>query len=678
MPLSPFSNNATATLRVTDQTDATALKNFLAKAEDGEKVFARKSNGQTVLYISDKASRSGLSLDKFRVFKNFSDRHVMARTAMETILKNTANAKIQVDATKASNVNSADFYKDWHTGLLESAVEDQFDKAEGANGQTGLSATLASRLARVVESTVARAQWIDERLAQYPSAARTLPPSTSRVLEETTKLGDHDYPSFEIGGRTFEPEEVVGTGSFGKAVRYRHEASGETRIIKLHKQFDADVPGGLNGHRKEAIHELNAGTKYAAGRENVLGFTDHVEMPNGSIALIGDDGANGNLRQFAERMAELHEDGTIGDHERRLITLTLTADIANGVASMQAAGAVHGDMKPANQVIDATGNGNLIDLGFAEDGPKVSRIKGQHLLSNAAYNAPETQALRGKPRPPAPDRNEILTELNELIGMTSYAPSVQPTFDHLRRLGGDLFTRAAMIDHVDEHGIDGRADVWGVGLTTFALFHGGDFPVDNRLQRRAEEIKGADATLPDNVVRERALADITAQKAQATNNPYSHGVNFDGGSLHGNAGYVDPTGDPWIDAVLDKTLSANPDRRIAASDISNHQAMSYAAQGDRQAVGSPEVRALIVAIASGDAGEIAEARAALKLAFDEPEPEVLQEQIRAMQPAPPPYRSSMEDYPMPLPGPPPGPPPGTPLPLGPELKPITVSTLSLE
>ncbi|MEL7347575.1 MAG: hypothetical protein AAFN17_07440 [Pseudomonadota bacterium] len=665
-----FGHKPTATLKVTDETNATDLKNFAAKAKNGEKIYGREVNGETVLYIAKSARHTGEWSDNFSIFKDHKGSRELAVEKLKTILVNTINSNINHDPEKADNNKSLDYYKCWLQPMLRVGVENKIEDESVLISSVGFKATVAESLATLVEKNVQRTQWLESQFAKYPEP-KDIPPSSSKLLAETKRLGEHSYPAIDVKGTKFIPAKVVGSGSFGAAVRYRSEDGTQTKMVKFHKQFDQEKPEGLGKHLREAKHELDAGIKFSKGRDNVLGFTDHVRLPNRTMALIGDDGALGDVRSFGKKLTACHDHKTIGDHERRLITLTLTADMARGVASLQAGGAVHGDMKPANQVIDAEGRGNLIDLGFTEKGPKVSRIKFQHILSNEGYNAPEAHAMRLKPRPPLPDAANIRAEFEEIVDMACLNSDFDVTVDHLREQVGRLFQTAAYVDHADDYAVDRRIDMWGVGLTTFSLMNRGALPADQRLEIRAEEIFGP---LDETVAAEdpklvaavkKAEKEIAAHKAEAATNPLSHGVHFGGKPLFERTGHVVGTGDVWIDRLLDGTLAANPDRRMTADEVQNHAVMDYASRKGHRAVGSDEVRALIKAIASGTAQEIDEARIALGKAFPEPEAADLQKQAFELMGPPPPYRASMAEISTTLPGPLPGPPPGEPPRTGP-------------
>lgn len=76
--------------------------------------------------------------------------------------------------------------------------------------------------------------------------------------------------------------------------------------------------------------------------------------------------------------------------------LWIARQVAEGLAALDDAGWIHGDVKPANVVVSAEGHVTLLDLGFArrpdESGSAVERC----VLGTVSYMAPETitSALR--------------------------------------------------------------------------------------------------------------------------------------------------------------------------------------------------------------------------------------------------------------------------------------------
>jgi serine/threonine protein kinase len=66
--------------------------------------------------------------------------------------------------------------------------------------------------------------------------------------------------------------------------------------------------------------------------------------------------------------------------------LRIIRQIAAGLDALHAAGLVHGDVKPANVIVDTLGSARLIDVGLA---PFVTRMPSDEILGTPAYMAPE-------------------------------------------------------------------------------------------------------------------------------------------------------------------------------------------------------------------------------------------------------------------------------------------------
>jgi serine/threonine-protein kinase len=76
------------------------------------------------------------------------------------------------------------------------------------------------------------------------------------------------------------------------------------------------------------------------------------------------------------------------------IGLWIARQMAQGLAAMHAAGWVHGDVKPANVMVDPSGHATLIDLGFAQPIGNFADAANADLLGTPEYLAPEQLVAR--------------------------------------------------------------------------------------------------------------------------------------------------------------------------------------------------------------------------------------------------------------------------------------------
>ena len=97
----------------------------------------------------------------------------------------------------------------------------------------------------------------------------------------------------------------------------------------------------------------------------------------------------------------------------------------------------------------------------------------------------------------------------------------------------------------------------------------------------------------------------------------THGVHTDAGAGKAEDTLVPGTRHIALDELLDKMLAPNPEDRITMEEVLNHPSMHYGRndETDTDAIGSSELRALIIAIAEGDKAKIIAAQDAFLVAF---------------------------------------------------------------
>lgn len=78
------------------------------------------------------------------------------------------------------------------------------------------------------------------------------------------------------------------------------------------------------------------------------------------------------------------------------VALWIVRQTAEALAALDAAGWMHGDVKPANIIVSVTGHATLVDLGFARRPGEIASAVDRAVVGTAAYMAPEviTSALR--------------------------------------------------------------------------------------------------------------------------------------------------------------------------------------------------------------------------------------------------------------------------------------------
>ncbi len=655
-PLTP--TNIPKQLTVTQDTTVQELNAFLDQAGGKDKIYGTTSHvvgadGKRVqtqtLYLAENASGPKNVNHDSNHSRDFNLRRKTGRALVATILKNAVAQN--TDTSKTKNDRNAAFRDDLKT-LMTNVIDRNIRyRPEGSASHSAAELTTGqiTDVTKALEKPMERAQAINDTL---PAKTADLPPSRTTVMDgprtklrlkpdSTKNLETQNFPSLNIDGKTYEPDRVMGAGSFGTAVRYKEQGGDTFKVAKFTRDFNTPSylvsNEGREKQANEAAWELQQGAKFGADADHTLRFSDHAVMKNGSIALIGDLGAHGDVFTFASKMynqIEKHNNLTV--HAHRLITLTMAEDAAKGAQAIHQAGGIHGDMKPGNQVVDAEGKVRIIDFGLADQGPKVSNIREDKHSWGARYKAPEAAALKKNNEadaesaraqaalrvPAIKEDFKALFELDPRANQAARNPDKTgagqgaeladaATADDFAEKHDALFQKVEFNKAADEFAVDKRADVYGVGLTAYTL-GGLDWITDIREKNAETDIDGKKfvGPKPKDVAEDRKIA--------LASDPDARGINLNAGVPFANHALVDKVKDPVLDTFLDDVLAPNPDNRATMNEVLNHPSMYYAARGSDKAVGSKPVRDMIKAIASGDNAAFEKAQKELLDAFPDP------------------------------------------------------------
>lgn len=195
------------------------------------------------------------------------------------------------------------------------------------------------------------------------------------ALEDATPLSRMDCP--HCGARIMVPGRVdnfllhgyIGEGEMGTIFRATDESLGREVAIKVVRGCHADDPAQLERLRREAC---------AAGKLNHprVAQVYALNFSNRQPYLVMELVAGLDFSQKLER------DGRVEEEE----VLRMALDVADGLSALHREGLVHGDIKPANIVLDRDGNAKLVDFGLSG----MMRHDGYgNLVGTPHYLAPE-------------------------------------------------------------------------------------------------------------------------------------------------------------------------------------------------------------------------------------------------------------------------------------------------
>lgn len=636
----PPVNNNPRTLDITSATTLEDLNKFLDNKKDGDKVFGTQTTlmlparGKdhavtvTTLYLSKSVQGpDDLNHDRFHA-NNYARRNKTAYDVISTMLHNAVSK-----GTNSEKIENKDnkYFRDQMNILMTDVVDHKFNSpAFGGGGAFGADREIdPAKVQKVIKSTqnanehtemVKNAYEKEYRKPTLPDARSSVVPLLATTIEVKKGTGEKQaFPVLNIGEKEFTAEKVLGKGGFGTAVQYVSTDGAERKVVKFMAGYDLPADKldqrALKKQKDNAALELHNGAEFAKDEARTLKFDDHVVMKNGTVALIGDIAENGDAFNLMKNLVKAKRKDLVSEHAQRLVTLTIARDTADGLDAIHKAGGIHGDVKPDNQMIDAEGKVKIIDMGLATAGPKASLLRNQtHAWAGAKYNAPEALAREDNyddeyaaAKAAAKERGtQIKADIVELAGMTERG-EVPKTFKNSDK----FLSQAAFQLEADNYSVGAKSDMYGVGQGVY-LMTTGKWVADKRVARIRED---AGTTAP--ISKEDATKTARERKVALSSDPESHGINSGTGLPFDDHATVDGTGDAVIDPLLDGLLAGNPENRLSAEEVRNHPSMQYGATATKAAVGSKEVRALILAIASGVELDIFVAAQALETAFPE-------------------------------------------------------------
>jgi serine/threonine protein kinase/WD40 repeat protein len=194
-------------------------------------------------------------------------------------------------------------------------------------------------------------------------------------------------------------EDELGRGAFGAVYRARNSRTGEVVALKLFSRADGSV-AALERFRQEPRALMRAGAHPNLLRVRTAG--EHAGLPYFVMDYV-------EGRSLDDEIAEL---GRLS--WRRACSIARKVSLA--LEHLHQAGFIHRDVKPANILLDASGEPRLVDLSLALDTLRESRLTAAgQAVGTPFYMAPEQLRAGDEHATPASDVFALGVVLYELL-----------------------------------------------------------------------------------------------------------------------------------------------------------------------------------------------------------------------------------------------------------------------
>ena len=170
-----------------------------------------------------------------------------------------------------------------------------------------------------------------------------------------------EVPGYVLG-------DLLGRGGSGTVWAATRERDGAAVAVKVVQVVDADQADSL-AREFAVLARVDV--------EGLVGFHEAVGLPGeaASVALVLDQVRGGSLQGVVQARGHL----SVGE------SVTMLAPVARALAGLHGLGVVHGDVTPANVLVERTGRPLLADLGVAS---LAGEVPGQ-LWGTDGFVAPE-------------------------------------------------------------------------------------------------------------------------------------------------------------------------------------------------------------------------------------------------------------------------------------------------
>lgn len=385
-----------------------------------------------------------------------------------------------------------------------------------------------------------------------------------------------DLTVITLNGEDFERRELLGEGGFAAVYRYESTQSGESVAVKV-PLSENDESLGL----EIPIHKLLT----EMGNDAIVGLTGALRADSGELLVVSELAVEDcDAMKVTYAMDELVKSGQLTEQERVILTLTMAHDMARGLDAMHDAGLAHLDFKPGNVLIGKDGIAKVADFGASSKSEGLT-ARAFDVVDNPNWKDPV-----------------VLFHQDQRQGAVASEKEVEFTAD-VRALTETLFPDFEIPDGA-------KPSEWGdllPGKTKRAI--GEILGLGEKIGKQDAATVQADGAAADTYALGISIANLLRGTPDAMDNAPKFSFELtdrlvehaaEGRDHIGPDGLINSLGGPALDALVNALTAPNPQDRPQR--LGDFLAGSDAFANDM--VGSTEVRALLMAIATRDPAAI--------------------------------------------------------------------------
>ncbi|MBC7153514.1 MAG: protein kinase [Rhodobacteraceae bacterium] len=200
------------------------------------------------------------------------------------------------------------------------------------------------------------------------------------------KMAD-DLSEITIGGEKFTREKDLGAGGFGIARRFRSQADPDKTVVI--KSLHCDDPNKWDEKRDAMAAEMRTNQRLSSvddggpGADNLLAMSGAAISNDGTLHIMMEDAAGGDISDFANNLAALSNFGMMSPEAHDVLSRDMVQQTLMGMKALEARGLMHNDMKPENMLLTADGKVKIMDFGESRFGDDTGNAPNQVAAAEA-------------------------------------------------------------------------------------------------------------------------------------------------------------------------------------------------------------------------------------------------------------------------------------------------------